>query len=105
MSTHRVQFDVVTARAVARLAVLSELCLPAAKVGGEFIAYKALAAPEELHDATKAIAKLGGQVRQTVKLTLPGTDDERNIILIDKTAPTPQKYPRRPGLPNKKPIQ
>ena len=104
-STHREQFDVVTARAVARLAVLSELCLPAAKVGGEFIAYKALAAPEELHDATKAIAKLGGQVRQTVKLTLPGTDDERNIILIDKTAPTPQKYPRRPGLPNKKPIQ
>lgn len=104
-SAHREQFDVVTARAVARLAVLSELCLPAVKVGGEFIAYKALAAPEELQDAGKAIAKLGGQVRQTVQLTLPETDDERNIILIDKKAPTPQKYPRRPGLPNKKPIQ
>ena len=104
-SIHREQFDVVTARAVARLAVLSELCLPAVRVGGEFIAYKALAAPEELQDATGAIAKLGGQVRQTVQLTLPRTDDERNIILIDKQAPTPQKYPRRPGLPNKKPIQ
>ncbi|MCX2186487.1 MULTISPECIES: 16S rRNA (guanine(527)-N(7))-methyltransferase RsmG [Limosilactobacillus] len=104
-SAHREQFDVVTARAVARLAVLSELCLPAVKVGGEFIAYKALAAPEELQDAGKAIAKLGGQVRQTVQLTLPETDDERNIILIDKKAATPQKYPRRPGLPNKKPIQ
>lgn len=104
-SAHREQFDIVTARAVARLTVLSELCLPAVKVGGEFIAYKALAAPEELQDAGKAIVKLGGQVRQTVQLTLPETDDERNIILIDKTAPTPQKYPRRPGLPNKKPIQ
>lgn len=104
-SIHREQFDVVTARAVARLAVLSELCLPAVRVGGEFIAYKALAAPEELQDAAGAIAKLGGQVRQTVQLTLPRTDDERNIILIDKQAPTPQKYPRRPGLPNKKPIQ
>ncbi|MEE6635013.1 16S rRNA (guanine(527)-N(7))-methyltransferase RsmG [Limosilactobacillus pontis] len=104
-SAHREQFDVVTARAVARLAVLSELCLPAVKVGGEFIAYKALAAPEELQDAGKAIAKLGGQVQQTVQLTLPETDDERNIILIDKKAATPQKYPRRPGLPNKKPIQ
>ncbi len=104
-SAHRERFDAVTARAVARLSVLSELCLPAVQVGGEFIAYKALAAPEELQDAAKAIAKLGGQVRQTVKLTLPGTDDERNIILIDKMAPTPTKYPRRPGLPNKKPIQ
>lgn len=104
-SAHREQFDIVTARAVARLTVLSELCLPAVKVGGEFIAYKALAAPEELQDAGKAIVKLGGQVRQTVQLPLPETDDERNIILIDKTAPTPQKYPRRPGLPNKKPIQ
>jgi 16S rRNA (guanine527-N7)-methyltransferase len=104
-SPHREQFDLVTARAVARLAVLSELCLPAVKVGGEFVAYKALAAPEELAQAQAAIKKLGGQVRQTVKLTLPEIDEERNVILIDKVAPTPGKYPRRPGLPNKKPIQ
>lgn len=104
-SSHREVFDVVTARAVARLSVLSELCLPAVKVGGEFIAYKALAAPTELAQAQVAIQKLGGQVRQTVKLLLPKINEERNIIMIDKIAPTPARYPRRPGVPNKKPIQ
>lgn len=104
-STHREQYDVVTARAVARLAVLSELCLPAAKVGGEFIAYKASAAPTEIQQGGAAIKKLGGQIRKTVKLELPEMDEERNIVLIDKVAATPKKFPRRPGLPNKKPIQ
>lgn len=104
-SSNREQYDVVTARAVARLSVLSELCLPAAKVGGEFIAYKASAAPEELQQGGKAIKQLGGKVRNTVTLTLPGTDEERNIIVVDKVKATPGKYPRRPGLPNKKPIQ
>ncbi|MCI1974926.1 MAG: 16S rRNA (guanine(527)-N(7))-methyltransferase RsmG [Limosilactobacillus sp.] len=104
-STHREQYDVVTARAVARLSVLSELCLPAAKVGGEFIAYKASAAAEEIQQGGTAIKKLGGQIRQTAKLELPGTDEERNIIVIDKVSATPKKFPRRPGLPNKKPIQ
>lgn len=103
-SAHREQFDVVLARAVARLTVLSELCLPAARVNGEFIAYKATAAPEELAAAADAITKLGGKVRQTVKIVLPGTTEERNIILIDKASPTPRKYPRRPGMPNKKPL-
>lgn len=103
-SPYRESFDVVTARAVARLSVLSELCLPAVKVGGKFIAYKASAALEELQQAQPAINKLGGQVSQTVKMTLPGTDEERNIIIVDKVAITPKKYPRRPGLPNKKPI-
>lgn len=104
-SPSREKFDVVTARAVARLAVLSELCLPAAKLGGEFVAYKASAAPEELQQAGTAIKKLGGKVQQTAKFMLPQTDEERNIIVIDKVAATPAKYPRRPGLPSKKPIQ
>lgn len=104
-SSYREQFDIVTARAVARLSVLSELCLPAAKVGGEFIAYKASAAPNELQEGTSAISKLGGQVDKVVALTLPVVDEERNIILINKVKTTPAKYPRRPGLPNKKPIQ
>lgn len=104
-SSHREQYDVVTARAVARLSVLSELCLPAAKVGGEFIAYKASAAPTELQQGGAAIKKLGGEVSKKVALTLPVIDEERNIIVIDKVKPTPGKYPRRPGLPNKKPIQ
>lgn len=104
-SEHREQYDVVTARAVARLSVLSELCLPAAKVGGEFIAYKASAAATEVQQGGTAIKKLGGQIRNTVKLDLPGTDEERNLIVIDKVTATPKKFPRRPGLPNKKPIQ
>lgn len=104
-STHREQYDVVTARAVARLSVLSELCLPAAKVGGELIAYKASAADEELVAARGAIKKLGGQVQNEVAMTLPRTTEQRNIIIIDKIAATPAKYPRRPGLPNKKPLR
>ncbi|MBB1078851.1 16S rRNA (guanine(527)-N(7))-methyltransferase RsmG [Limosilactobacillus sp. STM2_1] len=104
-SPYREKFDLVTARAVARLSVLSELCLPAVKVGGEFIAYKASAASEELQQGGTAIKKLGGKVQQTTTLTLPGTDEERNIIVIDKVQSTPNKYPRRPGLPSKKPIQ
>lgn len=104
-SEYREQFDVVTARAVARLSVLSELCLPVAKVGGEFIAYKASAADEEMKDAENAIKKLGGQLEKVVNLELPESNEERNIIIIKKIAATPNKYPRRPGLPSKKPIQ
>lgn len=104
-SPYREKFDIVTARAVARLSVLSELCLPAAKISGEFIAYKASAAPEELQQGGAAIKQLGGKVQKTVTLTLLETDEERNIIVIDKIKVTPNKYPRRPGLPSKKPIQ
>ena len=104
-SPYREKFDIVTARAVARLSVLSELCLPAAKNSGEFIAYKASAAPEELQQGGAAIKQLGGKVQKTVTLTLLETDEERNIIVIDKIKATPNKYPRRPGLPSKKPIQ
>lgn len=104
-SPYREKFDIVTARAVARLSVLSELCLPAAKISGEFIAYKASAAPEELQQGGAAIKQLSGKVQKTVTLTLLETDEERNIIVIDKIKATPNKYPRRPGLPSKKPIQ
>lgn len=104
-AAHREMYDLVTARAVARLSVLSELCLPTARVGGELVAYKASAADEELADAQEAIRKLGGQVQKEVALTLPGTDEQRKIVIIDKITTTPKKYPRRPGLPNKKPLQ
>lgn len=104
-AAHREMYDLVTARAVARLSVLSELCLPAARVGGELVTYKASAADEELADAQEAIRKLGGQVQKEVALTLPGTDEQRKIVIIDKITATPKKYPRRPGLPNKKPLQ
>lgn len=104
-SEHREQFDVVTARAVANLTVLSELCLPAAKVGGYFLAYKGKGGQEELITAQGAIKKLGGQVEQSAELTLPGENDDCQLILIKKVRTTPQRYPRRPGIPAKKPLK
>lgn len=105
-NTQRERFDLVTARAVARLSVLSELCLPAVKVGGIFLAYKAQAAHEEVQAAQHAIKTLGGEVRSTYSLTLPTTPtpEERNLIIIDKVQKTPLKYPRRAGTPAKKPL-
>ena len=103
-AANREKYDLVLARAVARLSVLAELCLPAARVGGELVAYKASAADDELEDAQGAISKLGGEVQKEFAMTLPGTADQRKIIVIDKVTATPPKYPRRPGLPNKKPL-
>ncbi|WP_066366229.1 16S rRNA (guanine(527)-N(7))-methyltransferase RsmG [Neobacillus fumarioli] len=101
----REKFDVVTARAVARMSVLSELCLPLAKVGGHFIALKALHAKEELKTAQKAITTLGGKVEEMFTFTLPVEESERNIIIIKKEKQTPKKYPRKPGTPAKMPIE
>lgn len=104
-SEYREQFDIVTARAVANMTVLSELCLPAAKVGGYFLAYKGKSGQEELAAAQGAIKKLGGQVEQSAELTLPGENDDRQLILIKKVSATPKRYPRRPGIPAKKPLK
>ncbi|WP_270279894.1 16S rRNA (guanine(527)-N(7))-methyltransferase RsmG [Vagococcus bubulae] len=101
---YRESFDVVTARAVARLNVLAELCLPLVKQGGQFLAMKAAKSEEELLEAKKAIALLGGKVVAEREVSLPITYDERFIIEIDKKKQTPNKYPRKAGLPNKKPL-
>src|SRR5699024_1801193 len=100
----RASFDFVTARAVARMSVLSELCLPLLKKNGTFIAMKASHAPEELEDGMRAIGLLGGKVRETFSFELPEESGERYIILIDKKKETPRKYPRKPGTPNKSPL-
>lgn len=102
--TFRDSFDFVTARAVARMSVLAELCLPITKKNGTFIAMKAAHATEELDAAKKAIATLGGKVREDLSFELPNGAGERHIILIDKKKETPNKYPRRPGTPNKNPL-
>lgn len=102
---HRESYDVVTARAVARLSVLSELCMPLVKVGGTFIAMKGASAEEELDVGKKAIAILGGKLQQSYSFTLPQEDSERNILIIKKEKATPKKYPRKPGTPNKTPIE
>ncbi|OPX04191.1 16S rRNA (guanine(527)-N(7))-methyltransferase RsmG [Geobacillus sp. LEMMY01] len=101
----RESFDIVTARAVARMPVLAELCLPLVKMGGTFIAMKAASAPEELKEGNKAISVLGGEVTATETFTLPFDEGERTIIFIQKMRKTPNQYPRKPGTPNKQPIQ
>ncbi|MBQ2066624.1 MAG: 16S rRNA (guanine(527)-N(7))-methyltransferase RsmG, partial [Clostridiales bacterium] len=100
---YRERYDVVTARAVARLPVLAEYCLPFVKVGGVFLAMKGHA-EEEVADAAKAIATLGGTIEKTDTFTLPGTDMERTIVVIRKVRPTPPRYPRKAGTPAKEPL-
>jgi len=102
---HREKYDMVTARAVARLSVLSELCLPLVRVGGTFVAMKAANAKEELEAAQKGIKILGGKVQEVHSFTLPFEESERNIIIVKKDKSTPTKYPRKPGTPNKLPLE
>ncbi|MDZ5710598.1 16S rRNA (guanine(527)-N(7))-methyltransferase RsmG [Jeotgalibacillus haloalkalitolerans] len=101
---HREQYDLVTARAVARLSVLSELCLPLAKTGGHFVAMKGAGASEELDAGQKAITLLGGKKTAVHAFTLPEEESERSVIVVEKVKSTPKKYPRKPGTPNKSPL-
>ncbi|WP_436855497.1 16S rRNA (guanine(527)-N(7))-methyltransferase RsmG [Staphylococcus caeli] len=100
----RETYDIVTARAVARLSVLSELCMPLVKKGGKFIALKSSKGEEELEDARFAIGVFGGKVLDTISYELPEDAGERQVIVIDKRSQTPKKYPRKPGTPNKSPL-
>lgn len=101
----REKFDVVMARAVARMSVLTELCLPLSKRNGVFIAMKGAQAEDELTDAKNAIRLLGGEVNEMKTFTLPREDSERSMIIINKKIKTPKKYPRKAGTPNRSPIK
>ncbi|QCT75823.1 16S rRNA (guanine(527)-N(7))-methyltransferase RsmG [Macrococcoides canis] len=101
---YRESFDVVTARAVARLSVLSELCLPLVKKGGHFIALKGAQGEIEVEEGLFAISILGGAVVENHPLTLPEEESMRYILDIEKKRQTPKKYPRKPGTPNKEPL-
>lgn len=100
----RDSFDFVTARAVADLRLLSELCLPYAKVGGVFLSMKSVESGPELEGAAHAIKFMGGRVRETVDYTIPGTDVTHRVILVDKVAPTLKGYPRRWAKIQKEPL-
>ncbi|MEW9501178.1 16S rRNA (guanine(527)-N(7))-methyltransferase RsmG [Jeotgalibacillus marinus] len=100
----RESYDLVTARAVARLSVLSELCMPLVKTGGEFVAMKAANADDELNDAKQAMRMLGGGDINVHSFELPMEQSERSIIVVQKSFSTPKKYPRKPGTPNKSPL-
>ncbi len=88
-------FDLAAARAVADLRTLCELCLPFVKVGGRFLAMKGPEAGSELNAAQNAIAELGGKAVRLYRYAIPGRDVERQVVVIEKTAPTPERYPRR----------
>ena len=100
----RETFDVVTSRAVARLPVLAELTLPFCQVGGTVVAQKARGAMPEIEDAEDAIGLLGGRLREAMPVTVPGSNVRRLLVTIDKQTPTPDRYPRRPGIPSKRPL-
>lgn len=104
MREHREGYDWGIARAVANMRVLSEYLLPLVQVGGTMLAQKGESGPAEVHSAEKAIKLLGGEVRQLLPVTLPGVVEERNLVVVYKIATTPPGYPRKPGIPAKKPL-
>ena len=103
-SEYREGFDIAVSRAVARLNVLCELCLPFVRVGGSFVSMKAADCAEEVAEAAKAIETLGGAAPEIRTYTIPGTDVVRAAVIIKKTEPTPAKYPRRWARISKQPL-
>ena len=101
---YREKFDVVVSRALAPLNTLAELTLPFCTVGGRLIAQKKGDISQEMNHASKALDTLGGRVNKLIDVELEEFDDNRRLVIIDKVRGTPSKYPRRPGIPAKRPI-
>ncbi|OUO39603.1 16S rRNA (guanine(527)-N(7))-methyltransferase RsmG [Megamonas hypermegale] len=101
---YREKFDLATARAVARLPIICEYCLPFVKDGGTFIALKGRQYEEEATQAQKAIKVLGGEIADIMPVKLPEIDDKRAVIYIKKIKSTPKTYPRKAGTPERNPI-
>jgi len=101
---YRERFELVLSRAVAPLPALVELVLPFCALGGKFIAQKKGTIGEEISRAARAIELLGGNLREVKRVDLEEFADERWLVVIDKVSPTPAQYPRRPGIPAKRPL-
>jgi len=102
---YRESFDFCVTRAVSNLSVISEYCLPLVKVGGYFIPYKSKEVENEISEYEMAIEELGGVIDDVAIFDLPDTDIMRSLILIFKDFETDKKYPRRNGIPTKKPLR
>lgn len=100
----REQFDLCVSRAVSNLSTLSEYCIPYVKIGGHFISYKSEKLSEEKKDAEYAISVLGGEIEDQISFQIPNSDINRNLLIVRKKKETPVNYPRKAGLPLKKPI-
>ncbi|AHV99726.1 16S rRNA (guanine(527)-N(7))-methyltransferase RsmG [Paenibacillus sabinae] len=103
-TSHRDSYDLVTARAVARMALLNEFCLPFVRKDGIFAAMKGSDPTEELSEAKFSLKELRGQLEKVEPFSLPIEDSARHIIFIRKTGATPAKYPRKAGIPAKTPL-
>jgi len=101
---HREKYDWAVARAVANLNVLSEYLIPLVRIGGSMLAQKGESGPAEAQSAEKAMELLGGKLKQLIPINLPGVADDRYLVVVDKVAATPPKYPRKPGIPVKQPL-
>ena len=101
---YREKYDYAVSRAVANLSTLSEYLIPAVKVGGKVICMKGSQIESELKEAEFAISELRGTICKKEEFYLPNTDMKRNIIVIEKQQTTPQKYPRKAGMPAKQPL-
>jgi 16S rRNA (guanine527-N7)-methyltransferase len=101
---YRERFSLVLSRAVARLSSLAELTLPVCAIGGIMVAMKKGDIASELLEASRAVDILGGRLREVREITLEELGGERKLVVIEKTSATPHKYPRRPGMPTKRPI-
>jgi 16S rRNA (guanine527-N7)-methyltransferase len=101
---YREVYDWAVARAVARMAVLAEYLLPLVRLGGYVLAQKGRHAEEEMREAEDGIAVLGGGLPRILAVQAPGQEEPSNLVLIEKLNPTPEKYPRRAGIPAKRPL-
>ena len=101
---HREKYDWAVARAVANLHVLSEYLIPLVKVGGNFLAQKGESGPAEAQSAEEVMKLLGGKLKQLIPIHLPGVADDRYLVVVEKVAATPPKFPRKPGIPMKQPL-
>ena len=101
---HREAYDLALSRAVAELPTLVELTLPFCRVGGVFVAQKKEPIEDEIREAQKAIEILGGRLREVKRVKLKKLLEERLLIVVEKIAPTPSRYPRRAGIPTKRPL-
>jgi 16S rRNA (guanine527-N7)-methyltransferase len=100
---YRGTYDLVVARAVAEMVVLAEYCLPFCRVGGLFVAQKKAGNAAEMTNAEGAVAALGGRMLPAIPVLLPGAEP-RQLVVVEKVAATPSRYPRRPGIPTKRPL-
>ncbi len=101
---YRQRYDIATARAVARLNILAELCLPFVRTGGVFVAMKGQDSEDEINEAKTAISRLGGKIESVRDYGIPGTDTVHRLVIIRKTASTPEEYPRKYAKIKKSPL-